>query len=234
MGEGLAVAGKQPNRATSFATTTTPHTVTKAHVCVSGTWAWRDQDKPTAWFNSTSPFAQQLAVAGYAPLRTWPFLWTTKLNGTDGWRRWFARFIPRAWERGDHVDWIAGGEALYSYCEAAKWPDLVIAHSHAGQVVAYACARRGLQIPLLITVSTPVRSDLLLEYAATRERVGRWIHLFDPDADPIAWAGGFGDGHVSASRIMPQAENYPLTGAGHSGALNDPRIAQAWIAEGWL
>lgn len=224
------MAGKQPNRPVTPTVVVTPRT----YVAVPGTWGWRDRDTPNAWFQASSPFAQQIAAGGYTPLRPWPFLWTTRINGSDGWRRWLTWVLPRSWETSDHLDWQAGGEALFSYCEAERWPDCVIAHSHGGQVVAYACAQRGLKIPLLITVSTPVRSDLRLEYAKARLNVGRWIHIFDTDADPMAWAGQFGDGSVSFSRLMPEAENYGIKGVGHTGALNDPRVVQRLIGEGWL
>lgn len=176
-----------------------------------------------------------MAGAGFQPLRQVPFLWTTRVNGSDGWRRWFSWVIPREWERGDHLDWQAAAKSLTWYCEAECKPDAIIAHSHAGQVVAYACANEGLTVPLLITVSTPVRADMDVEYQATRKAVGTWRHLYDPSTDPIQWAGGFGDGSIHPTRLMRWAhENYAVDGAGHAGALHDPRFAQEWQAEGWL
>jgi hypothetical protein len=206
----------------------------RTYVAVPGTWGWRDKGKPDAWFQPTSEFAKAMARAGIVPLRERPFLWTTRINGTEWWRRWFSWIVPKGFETGDMLDWEAAAEALRWYCEAEGTPDVVIAHSHAGQVATMAAAD-GLKIPLLITVCTPVRADLSVVYERARANVGTWRHLYAEGGDPIQWWGSFGDGEVAATRLMRWAhENHGVPGTDHSRLLNDPRLIREWTECGWL
>lgn len=208
----------------------------RTYVAVPGTWAWRERHEPDAWFQSTSAFAVAMREQGLTPLRPErPFMWTTRINGDGLWRRWLAPIIPRSWERGDTKDWESAAPALVDYCELGNGPDVIIAHSHAGQVLALAAARYGLRCPLVVTVSTPVRDDLEREYFALRRAADTWRHLYDSKADWIAVLGGAGDGHMGLTRAMPQAhENVGVRGVSHTGVLTDPKVLPKWGAEGWL
>jgi len=206
----------------------------KTYVAVPGTWAWRDRHDPEAWFQPTSPFAATMRTLGYEPLRSRPFQWTTRINGNHAWRRWLALFIPCGWERGDQIDWQAAAPALVDYCEIGTGPDVIIAHSHAGQVVAYAASEYGLRVPLVITVSTPPRDDMEGAYY-TLTKSTRWRHLYDGHRDLIGGLGMIGDGALFGQRSMDYAlENIKLEGVSHTGILNDPSKLHLWATEGWL
>lgn len=210
--------------------------MTPRYVAVPGTWAWRERDDPLAWFNDPeSAFARKMAALGVVPLRPRdPFLWTTRVNGHQFWRRWLAPFIPDRWERGDHVDWDVSGRQLRFYREVDAADDgsvAYVAHSHGGQVAAYAAAR-GLRMRVLFTVATPVRADMAAVYEAARSRVDLWVHLYDPTgADRTQIEGELGDGRVSIMRTMPAAPNVinvAVRGMAHSRALVDPAMLRVW------
>lgn len=206
----------------------------KTYVAVPGTWAWRDRRDPTAWFQPTSAFASMMRTLGYEPLRSRPFQWTTRINGNEFWRRWLAPIVPCSWERGDTMDWEAAAPALVDYCEKNAGPDVVIAHSHAGQVVAYAAAEYSLRVPRVITVSTPPREDMAAAYFSLA-RSTSWRHLYDGRRDLIGGLGMFGDGALFGPRTMNYAlENVALEGVSHTGILNDPAQLHLWAEKGWL
>lgn len=207
----------------------------RTYVAIPGTWGWQDRQDPAAWFQPTSAFAAAMRATGCVPLRPQPFVWTTRINGDAAWRRWLAPVLPRALERGDTKDWESAADNLVYYCEAAAPPDVIIAHSHAGQILAYAAARHGLTVPLAITVSTPVRADMKREYFALHRAAGAWRHLYDRRSDWIAWLGMIGDGALLGDRAMPYAsDNIALDGVSHTGLLNDPDKLGLWLSEGWL
>ena len=207
----------------------------KTYVAIPGTWGWADRHDPDAWFQTTSAFAAAMRALGYVPLRPTPFMWTTRINGDAAWRRLLAPILPKALESGDTKDWESAADNLVYYCEAATEPDVIIAHSHAGQILAYAARRHGLTVPLAITVSTPVRNDMKAEYFALHRAAGTWRHLYDARSDWIAWMGMFGDGSLLGARSMPYAhENIELDGVHHSGILSDPDKLGLWDTEGWL
>lgn len=202
------------------------------YVAVPGTWAWRDRDRADAWFNASSPFAAVLETINLAPLRPDAFLWTTRLNGTDGWRRWLRRWIPRDWENSDHLDWQQGAHALRWYCEVEGGnPDVLIAHSHGGQVAAYAIAAGWIRPRLLVTVSTPPRADMTPFYELVA-RATTWRHVYATDGDLIQWGGNAGDGRFDMVRRgeMPEASlNVGVPGAGHATVLHDPRFVREFL-----
>lgn len=144
----------------------------------AGTWGRR---RNFPWWRLGSPFVQALEQAGHVvatssrdtagnPLldavqagrahrsRSWG--WTTGLDGVLG----------------DNDLWLMSGQALAFWLELHP-VDAIIAHSHAGNVVAYAC-HFGAKVPVLITVGTPVRRDLSNAYYAMRKYVGFWAHLW--------------------------------------------------------
>lgn len=211
------------------------------YIAVPGTWGWRDRDRPDAWFRAGSPFACEVAALGLVPLRADPFLWTTRVNGTEGWRRWFAWVIPASWERGDHLDWLACAEALRWYDEVnGHRAVVVIAHSHGGQGAAYAIARGWLRPRLFMTVSTPPRADMDDVYVAVRMELdrhgGRWRHVHAATLDFWQRAGVGGDGRITLGSVgaMPVGtahDNYPVPGAGHTRVLHDPAFARRWLVD---
>lgn len=173
-----------------------------------------------------------LRTLGCRPFRAErEFTWTGDVDG-------LIRFWPWNWfrRRLTYRDWAAGADALINYVAAASAacsiapaePWALIAHSHGGQVALYAAAR-GLEIPILITVGTPHRSDLREITELARPRIKRWVHVFDAISDRIALAGQLGDGAIDVNRKQPFADvNIPLHGVEHSRVLRDRAQFQHW------
>lgn len=196
---------------------------------IAGTHSWNGRPDGE-WWQWGSPFTEYLATLGWdlvCPSR--PFIWTTDLGG-----------IP--WHRGrGHYDWQAAGENLYQYLRPAlhsddKYVEIqdrnLIAHSHALQVVAYACAA-GLKVNRLITVMSPIRKDRMEDiYQAARPNIGHWLHLH-ADKDWTQIGGAMFDGAFGIYRQQPLAdENVEVHGAGHSKLVRDPAWFLFWRA--WL
>ena len=204
----------------------------KTYVAIAGTWGWNDRDDPEAWFQPTSAFASVMRQLGYEPLRPKPFAWSTRINGDQAWRRLLAPVLPRALERSDLRDWEEAAENLGYYAAGA---DLVVAHSHGGQIVALAAAYHGFTVPRVVTVATPCRREQRNNYFRLHTSTSRWTHLYDRRSDWIAWLGQFGDGAFLGPRSMEFAhENIALDGIAHTGVLNDPAKLGLWRSEGWL
>src|SRR4051812_10742738 len=114
------------------------------YITVAGTWgAHHEQD----WYSPDSNFIKFVLEHDAEQLETNPlkrYMWSTGLDGID-----------------KHNDtWDAAGRALADYIAPpllgkpliAPQDTYIIAHSHGGNVVAYACAKYGLKIDGLITV----------------------------------------------------------------------------------
>jgi pimeloyl-ACP methyl ester carboxylesterase len=173
----------------------------------------------TEWTAPGSPLRVFLIERGY---RCVQFLgWSGDVDG-----------VPQFGENGTHADWISGGWALSYLLQAISYEDRnIIAHSHGGQVAAYACARTGIAVRSLVTVSTPVRKDMGETYAAAKPHIGYWRHVYATGWDFWQRAGELFDGHVGWSRTMPDAnENVGVKDVSHSKLLTEealfPRFAE--------
>ena len=170
-------------------------------VLVGGTWADSD-DAP--WWRPSSPFARMLAESGHK-FPPEPFRWTTKLDGILG----------------ENSEWARWGMALTWFCHKHSGGQRVnlIAHSHGGQVAAYALSV-GLRVNALITVATPVRRDMLQAWETGTKNLRRWSHIHSDGADWWQWLGARLSGWLIAPREMPApAENIYEPGRGHSELL---------------
>ena len=131
-------------------------------ILVAGTWGLKREQ---AWWRPTSDFAEALRRRGaFVPARS--FVWTTDLEGVNAQRR--------------HRTWAVAGENLWTYVKNYSAPRdkvVVIAHSHGGQVLAYA-ARFGARFHTAITLATPIRRDMQDEYERLTAHVGRWVHIY--------------------------------------------------------
>jgi len=198
---------------------------------VQGTHAWGRTDPETEWWSRRSPFAQFLTAEGCTVLGgDRPYVWDTDLDGVG--------FLSRTRTR--HINWEAAGLSLYAYLRPplrANFDDYVpladrnlIAHSHALQVVAYACAR-GLIINRLVTIGAPVREDMAEVYAAARPHIGAWWHVHSDASDRIQWLGTLFDGHLGIVRAHPRADrNVAIPKVSHSKLVNDQRDFPLWDA----
>ena len=203
-------------------------------ILVAGTGSYRD-DARVDWYCPLSPFARFLASQSLAPaFHHWrstpdlaqqaPFIWSTDLAG-----------LP--WTRTS--TWAAGGTALAYFIEVTA--DLrgketaILAHSHALQVVLYACAEQGILVNQLISVGSPVRKDMQAIAARARPRINHWLHIHSDRSDHWQWFGELFDGHFGIVREHPLADrNDAVPGVGHSELLRDPLCQSHWLDRGWL
>jgi hypothetical protein len=207
-----------------------PITVT----CVAGTWGWRGLlSDPTHWTHPKSPLWQYLATKGLrvrVDRNGRGFTWGTRLAGFQVWRRLVGK-------KPGITDWEVGAAALYDYHR----PETVnpryhlrgrnlhmICHSHGGNLPYIAAAKLGLRINVLVTVSTPIRWDVLGpgklgDGDLARKNIGRHIH-YRSRGDRIQMAGQAGDGVVSLSGDHPFADENIVQeeSCGHSGLLENP------------
>lgn len=200
---------------------------------IQGTWGWgRGSDH--RWWQNGSPFVAFLAERGFTLLGADdPFVWTTDLNGV-----WF----------GDkHIDWQCGGINLRQYIKpplhavSVNADDYVpfadrnlITHSHGLQPVLYAAAA-GLRIRTLVSVTGPVRDDMMAVAEKARPNIGRWIHLCSDHSDRIQTLGALLDGRFGIVREHPLADqNVPIAGVGHSGLLENQAHFHYWTDRGVL
>lgn len=210
---------------------------------IAGTWAYKRRFDHNAWWQPGSDFSQMLRSQGLAPMDVRPFLWTTDVNGAEGWRRWLS-WMPGVDRVGDQRDWEVSGQWFDRYCDKVRdQPFVVFAHSHGGQVAKFA-AFHGLYIPVLVTVATPVRK-LETEIAPGvciplhpkfRQNIGYWLHLHSAWDDKMQWLGQLGDGIIRSNRSEPYANlNIEVPTNQHSRVLDtaDP-LARLWVEQGWL
>lgn len=172
-------------------------------VLVPGTFANTDRHaSQDEWWRPGSPFYREAKQRGIECLS---FAWSTELDGIIG--------------RND--DWEKGAAGLYRQTK-----DLsalrIVAHSHGGNVVAYAAAKHGLRILNLVTLATPVRKDI--PYAEAKKNIRKWTHVYGGWRDYVQLAGSLFDGQVRFVRQMDDADqNIKVTGAGHSD-LHEVRV----------
>lgn len=196
-------------------------------VAIGGTWSTRHSwDGDDQWWGNASPWWQAMTGWGFVPLRPDdPFVWSSDINGGARW----------PWQRESYSDWHAGARALKYYLRDVPIDRRhVVAHSHAGNVVAMACAT-GLVLASLVTVSTPVRADLRPYYVAAAPRVGQWLHLFSDWSDRMQWFGCWFDGSLDVVRDLRVANvnNEGVPGMGHTGVLTRPEGIARWHVRGW-
>lgn len=199
---------------------------------IAGTWSFDD-----AWYQA-GPFIDFMAQHNLLPVLDEdgaPFRWTTNLNGLGAMLRHVPLLNRLPFVRHDEWDWKAGGDALAYFMDAdVELEDRnLIAHSHGGPVVAYACQRR--RIRTLITIGTPARGDLHDLWVKARPNIGYWLHVMDAKTDKVGWLGGIGDGRVSTDRLQPLADrNLLLRDISHSNLLRNPAYFHLWESEGLL
>ena len=198
--------------------------------CVAGTWGWRGLlSDPTHWTHPQSPLWQYLGTKGLTvrvDRRGRGFTWGTRLAGFQVWRRLFGH-------KPSLQDWEVGAAALYDYHRPSTVAPRyllrgrnthMICHSHGGNLPYIAAGVLGLRINVLVTVSTPIRHDVLRAHGENgRKNIGHHIH-FHSKLDRIQLAGQAGDGVVSVAGEHPFADinvHMPEE-VGHSGLLENP------------
>jgi hypothetical protein len=191
---------------------------------VQGThgYAGTDADAQQWWWpgdatHPASPWVREASRRGLTILGDpgAPFVWSTDLAGAKP--RWFRR-SPAL------TTWKAAGEAVREYCWARSVRAVqLVAHSHGGQVAAYAAARRlaGFRVSTFVTLATPVRRDMEPVYRAARAGCTWWEHVHGGRRDSLQLLGSLFDGTLGRMRAMPEAcHNTELPDAGHHDVLD--------------
>lgn len=194
---------------------------------VQGTWGWGgDRDKHEQWWKPGSPwvkFMQEHDFELFDPKD--PFVWSSDADGT---------IFETLTGRWNHADWEAGGHALAWYLKDVPYQDRnLIAHSHGGQVAAYAATL----IPVyhLLTVATPSRKDMASVYTMARQNIGQWTHIYSDMSDLWQVAGSLFDGRFGVHRKIEAADlNIMVPHVGHANMLRDPRYFQQLVDAGVL
>lgn len=196
------------------------------YIAVAGTFGAKKQED---WHLPQSDFSKFLLESGFDQLETNPlkrYMWSTALDGIDA----------------NNTTWDAAGRALAHYIappllgESLVKPEdtYIIAHSHGGNVVAYACGKYGLKINGLITVGTPIRKDLYEVYQAAVPNISRHLHLHAGWRDFWQIFGAFFDGRFGIHRKHPFATENRKVPKDHGGILRDKRLFPLWVERGWL
>jgi pimeloyl-ACP methyl ester carboxylesterase len=182
------------------------------------------------WYAPTSDFSKLLRENDCEQLEVHPlkrYMWSTAIDGVDN----------------NHTTWDASGRALAHYIappllgESLVKPEdtYIIAHSHGGNVVAYACANYGLKINGLITVGTPIRKDLHDIYKAASPNIARHLHIYAGWRDYWQWWGALFDGRFGIHRKHPFAtHNKQVPKGDHGSILRDKHFFPLWLERGWL
>jgi hypothetical protein len=195
---------------------------------LAGTHGWNGQLKGE-WWQEGSPFLAFMSTQGWEPYNAEdPFVWDTGIGG-----------VP--WKRSQ--GWYAAGLNLKHYDCFSGEPVRIIAHSHGGQVAAFAAAK-GLRIESLITIGTPFRADMKPIWEAALPKISNWTHVHSDWSDRTQLLGSMFDGAFGIQReflwedplgvTRGATRNVALPGVGHSGILRDPEHFALWIDKGIL
>lgn len=210
----------------------------KARVTLGpGTHAIKGLRSRGDWFHDGSEFC---ARAGNRGLACSYFPWPTALAGAEFWKPWVgikpdlgdweipalnakerhqpSEVEPRYWPRPSRIHWFT--------------------HSHGAEPIIIACAL-GLRINVLVTVSAPIRADVLYEYGErARQNIGYHLEYRSLN-DRIQKAGGVGDGHwgtmwsfadftIGDRQIFKPDDTIVMPEeCGHSQLLHNPKYMDA-------
>jgi hypothetical protein len=192
------------------------------YLTISGTHGWNEDDNRFEWWERGSFFEQHLKKQNLILHARSPFEWSTALDGILA--------------RRNHAIWKSAAKHLICHLERVSLCERnIVAHSHGGQVVFYALSY-GLQINNLVTVGTPVRSDMELIVLRGLGNLAYWHHIYDSSSDMTAILGTLFDGKLRVRHHFDLADsNDDVKGIGHSRILYDPRYIQLWDHDqrGW-
>lgn len=191
------------------------------YIPVGGTWSWDEDANHFQWWERGSEFTRALATMNLILHARTPFEWCSNIDGTIFERK--------------HTIWKAAAKHFACHIERVPLEERnIVAHSHGGQVVFLAAGAEGVRINNLITVGTPVRSDMEKIVTAAVGNFGYWHHICDSKKDLTAILGTLWDGRIRIKHTFDLADSTSdVKGIGHSRILNDPKYIQMWDTEGW-
>jgi hypothetical protein len=192
------------------------------YIPVQGTDSWDEDEANCQWWERGSEFTRHLAAENLVLHARTPFEWSTSLDG-----------IPT---RRNHQIWKGAAKHLVCHLERVPLDERnIIAHSHGGQVVFYALSY-GLRINNLVTVGTPVRSDMERVVLSALGNMNYWHHIYDNCKDFTAIMGSLFDGKFRIRHNFDLADTSDnIKGIGHSKILNDAISIKLWDHDmyGW-
>ena len=141
--------------------------------------------------------------------------------------------IPGRANADRHPAWRTGAETLRGFLRGRRRElheaggVTIVAHSHGGQVLAYALAEMHADVcPVhVVTVDMPVRRDMDVIYGRAAARCHQWVHLYSERGwkSRFRWLGNrFG------SRTLDVAHRNRKVSGGHSGILDDAGHMDQW------
>lgn len=170
---------------------------------IGGTWGRKNQND---WYKAGSWFENMMNSHGHQRVGRKLRFWSHGLSGTFGCGN-------------DRLVWEFGGEVLNSWSiEHGPSPSqlIIIAHSHGGQVAAFALAG-GVECHTLITIDTPIRDDMTEVWEAGVENRVEHNHLFG-----TGWASRMRIfGQRRFGRRMPTSTKNTGISGGHNGMVTE-------------
>lgn len=178
-------------------------------ILIPGTFANTGRDAPQDdWWRPGSPFVLAAKEHG---LECLSLAWSTELDGVIG----------------PDSGWQKGAKRLYNQTWTLQ-PLTILAHSHGGQLPPLAAVYYGLKIRRLITMATPVRSDI--PYKEARPNIEHWIHVFGGVRDYVQIIGELAvlEFHVLRRKMAYADENLCFPECDHS----EVHTVEAWDRHG--
>lgn len=185
------------------------------YIPIPGTDSWDEDENNYQWWERGSEFCRHMATQNLILHAAGALEWSTSLDG-----------IPT---RKGHVIWKGAAKHLVCHLERVPLHQRnLIAHSHGGNVVFHALAY-GLRINNLITVGTPVRSDMEASILKGLGNCAYWHHIYDSKTDRVSIMGALFDGSLRIRHHFDLADSQDnIKGIGHSKILNDYQSIQLW------
>ena len=199
----------------------------RLYIPIAGTWSRRYRTTGV-WYRRGSPFDTQLTALGYQrveqdrdPRTLDRGYWSGDVNGLLIQTLW--------WRQRKHRAWREGAAELRRLLHARRREFAggvtVVAHSHGGQVVAYALHTARPEVPIsVVTVDMPIRRDMADVYEWAVRWSARWTHLYSGRGWASRWRWL---GNRFGARRLAGATNIGIPG-GHSGILCDPVLLPQW------
>jgi pimeloyl-ACP methyl ester carboxylesterase len=210
--------------ATKFSKPSTPVT----YIPIGGTDSWDEDENNYQWWERGSEFNRFMATQNLILHARTPFEWSTCLDGVP--------FLPGISKRNNHIIWKSAAKHLICFLERVPLEERnIVAHSHGGNVTFYALSY-GLQINNLITVGTPVRSDMEAVVLKGLGNCAYWHHIYDSSKDMTSVLGALFDGKIRVRHNFDLADTSDnVKGIGHSAILNDYKFISLWSHDqkGW-
>ncbi len=196
---------------------------------VPGTGNWT-LGSPGGWYGPFSRFSRDMRVRGLVNINSEarPF-WSTGLAGVPSFtaRPPYVTFSNKA-------AWEFGGTVLGRYLASLDVNSRrAVVHSHGLYPYMHAVAEHKIECPILVSVGSPYREDMLDVVEAARPYIGYWLHISGGRSDWVAVGGGLFDSAFGVKRTHDLADkNTIIKGVGHSKVLREKDYFDMFVAAG--